>query len=114
MRYRRYKAAGESFSAKVKNNEVIVSCYNSNKKYAEYKIDIEEYLNRETAYRRRLYIIEMDINGVKTEMLQVPIYVIDGNIDCIQKAIDAALKDVGLYKLTAAEKLEEYLKLRSS
>lgn len=106
MRYRRCKGASESFSVKVEGNFVIIYCFHSNKKYAEYKVDINDYLSRETAFKRRLFILEQDVNRVKSEMLIAPVYAIEGNIDCINKAIDAAIKEVKLYKPTLAERLE--------
>lgn len=109
MRYRD-KSCSESFSAKVKSDGVIINCFHSNKKYAEYKISIDDYLNRETAFERRLFIIEQDINRVKTEILEAPAHAIEGNIDSIQKAIEAALKEAWLYKPTFAERVEAYIK----
>lgn len=109
MRYKN-KCSCTSFDAKVKKDNIIIRCFNGNKKVGEDKVNIDDYLSNDMQFGRRLFIIDRDINSLKTDMLEFTPSVIDINADCIKKAIDGALKDAGLYKLTLSGKMEEFMK----
>ncbi|MGI6078949.1 MAG: hypothetical protein ACOYCB_12490, partial [Fastidiosipilaceae bacterium] len=98
---------------------IVIHQYQGNKKInvpgVNKKLSSSEYLKRGSEYERRRYIYDSDVNSLKTdELAGVTPYVIDRNLDAINKAVADALKKSDQYTDTFAEKIEQHVKQKQN
>lgn len=105
----------KTITARLMVDKIIIFQINKNKEIPFCKDfltedEISQYINFDTEWQRRYYILQLDLLSTITENIEgfSTCYACDSTIDLCIKTLDKILKNNGMYVCTFRERLEGY------